>query len=61
MIFLATPVPFNTGLTGEQIQTAFNNALKFDEIQAQITALEVRIKALEDAQTTETPTEEATK
>lgn len=57
---MATPVPFNTGLTGEQIQTALNNALKFDEIQAQITALEIRVKALEDAQTTETPTEEET-
>lgn len=52
MIFLATPVPFNTGLTGEQIQTALNNALKFDEIQAQITVLESRVKILEDSKST---------
>lgn len=50
---MATPVPFNTGLTGEQIQTALNNALKFDEIQAQITALESRVKILEDSKSTE--------
>lgn len=50
---MATPVPFNTGLTPDQIQTAFSNALKFDELLEKINALESRVQALENSQSTE--------
>lgn len=54
---MATPVPLETGLTGDEIIEAFNRALhdmtdeqinnKFDEIKERMTEIETRLTALE--------------
>lgn len=58
---MATPVPFNTGLTEEQLTTIFQRVLndmtdeqintKFAEITGEITAIKNRLTALETPET----------
>lgn len=58
---MAVPVPLETGLTGDEIMTAFDRALndmtdeqinaKFTEITTKITEIEARLTALESPST----------